>query len=307
MDLKERLHFQLGRIRNCMRAVLVNCPMNNAALSRTLGFWHEEGTHAHYITWSLLRDFVSEDSGNSSSFTTGNTIYLRRTNEPVILSNQRAVAFANIRAICQDAMAQIAQIIYEYVEQNPGATNASTATALNCRFDRNGGHKDHITHFVLKHLLANHSLSIGHKYTYSVSGDCVYQPRELEPVRLGSRGEDAVYRALTAAGLVVGVQYRLDGCVNDLTGAHLPFDFIIYSAAFPRGFALIEVDGIQHRMFVEYFHRNHEGFLAARERDRVKTTYCAGRGIVLFRLDYGPGHNPVAQLRLALAPYGLNI
>ena len=47
-----------------------------------------------------------------------------------------------------------------------------------------------------------------------------------------------------------------------------------------------EYNGKQHYEFIEYWHRNQDGFEAQKERDRRKADLCAAAGITLFIVPY---------------------
>lgn len=48
----------------------------------------------------------------------------------------------------------------------------------------------------------------------------------------------------------------------------------------------IEVDGIQHNKYTEYFHKDGAGLVEARRADIVKDSFSVENGIKLIRLDY---------------------
>jgi very-short-patch-repair endonuclease len=62
-------------------------------------------------------------------------------------------------------------------------------------------------------------------------------------------------------------------------GEHLYLDFYL-----PRYRIAFEYDGIQHNEYVEYFHKDEEGFRRAQERDARKEEICYAMGIILVRL-----------------------
>lgn len=47
----------------------------------------------------------------------------------------------------------------------------------------------------------------------------------------------------------------------------------------------VEYDGVQHRKYVEHFHRNINGLIEASKRDKNKNIFCEENGIKLVRLS----------------------
>jgi very-short-patch-repair endonuclease len=47
-----------------------------------------------------------------------------------------------------------------------------------------------------------------------------------------------------------------------------------------------EIDGRQHLEYVQYFHKDHDGFVSHKERDRVKTEWLATNHYTLIRLAH---------------------
>ncbi len=52
----------------------------------------------------------------------------------------------------------------------------------------------------------------------------------------------------------------------------------------PQQMLIIEVCGVQHYKFVQHFHGNRQGFLAAKKRDRLKNDWCELNNIKLINL-----------------------
>lgn len=48
----------------------------------------------------------------------------------------------------------------------------------------------------------------------------------------------------------------------------------------------VEVDGIQHNKYTEFFHKDPSGLKQGWLKDKAKDTFCAENGIKLLRLDY---------------------
>ena len=94
-----------------------------------------------------------------------------------------------------------------------------------------------------------------------------------------SKGEDYIVSLLRAAH----VKFEREKTYPDLHGKRnvpLRFDFYL-----PDYQIHIEYDGIQHYQQISQF-TNHKGYLAARERDRKKNSYCLARNLKLYRIPY---------------------
>lgn len=53
-----------------------------------------------------------------------------------------------------------------------------------------------------------------------------------------------------------------------------------------QGYKLaFEVDGRQHDQYVEFYHRDREGYLSAKERDRLKKLWLEANGFTLIRFN----------------------
>jgi hypothetical protein len=63
-------------------------------------------------------------------------------------------------------------------------------------------------------------------------------------------------------------------------GTRLFFDFYIKDLG-----VLIEAQGRQHNEFVQHFHVDKAGFLAAKRRDSLKHAYCEQEGLTLVSFD----------------------
>ena len=94
-----------------------------------------------------------------------------------------------------------------------------------------------------------------------------------------SKGEDYIASLLRAAH----VKFEREKTYPDLHGKRnvpLRFDFYL-----PDYQIHIEYDGIQHYQQISQF-TNYKGYLAARERDRKKNSYCLARSLKLYRIPY---------------------
>ena len=94
-----------------------------------------------------------------------------------------------------------------------------------------------------------------------------------------SKGEDYIVSLLRAAH----VKFEREKTYPDLHGKRnvpLRYDFYL-----PNFGICIEYDSEIHFQQVVHF-TTHRGYLAARERDRKKNSYCLARGIKLYRIPY---------------------
>jgi hypothetical protein len=63
-------------------------------------------------------------------------------------------------------------------------------------------------------------------------------------------------------------------------GTRLFFDFFIKDLG-----VLVEAQGRQHTEFIQHFHVDRDGFMAAKRRDNLKHEYCEKEGLVLVSFD----------------------
>ena len=94
-----------------------------------------------------------------------------------------------------------------------------------------------------------------------------------------SKGEDYIVSLLRTAH----VRFEREKTYSDLHGKRnvpLRFDFYL-----PDYQIHIEYDSEIHFQQVAHF-TTHKGYLAARERDRKKNSYCLARGLKLYRIPY---------------------
>jgi hypothetical protein len=78
-------------------------------------------------------------------------------------------------------------------------------------------------------------------------------------------------------------------CVGD----NLTLDFFI-----PRKMIAVEVQGRQHKQFVEFFHRDKDGFLGQLKRDKRKSAWCQLNNIRLVKIDTGESKENIINLLL---------
>ena len=94
-----------------------------------------------------------------------------------------------------------------------------------------------------------------------------------------SKGEDYIVSLLRAAHM----KFEREKTFPDLHGKRnvpLRFDFYLPSLEI-----LVEYDSEIHFQQVAHF-TTHKGYLAARERDRKKNSYCLARSLKLYRIPY---------------------
>lgn len=95
-----------------------------------------------------------------------------------------------------------------------------------------------------------------------------------------SKGEGAIARFLDKVECEYTRQYKTEECKNIKP---LPFDFAIFDCTREKLMALIEFDGAQHRMPIEYF-GGEEGFLYRKTNDDIKNRFCENKNIPLLRI-----------------------
>lgn len=104
-----------------------------------------------------------------------------------------------------------------------------------------------------------------------------------------SSNEQFIKGILDNLGVEYTQQYSIPGCRKNQT---LLFDFAIFKEN--ELLALIEYDGKQHFEPIEYFGGEAQ-FLASKERDEIKDTYCMEHGIPLYRLPYTMTNKEIEQ------------
>lgn len=98
-----------------------------------------------------------------------------------------------------------------------------------------------------------------------------------------SKGERRVSEVLDAMSVSYVIQYTFDDCRAKLP---LPFDHAVFTTS---GLVVIEYDGVHHFQPVVYSGNELEAirkFKYRQRNDRIKTEYCASRGIPLIRINY---------------------
>ena len=98
---------------------------------------------------------------------------------------------------------------------------------------------------------------------------------------LVSSGEGIVKDFLTKQGVHFLTQRDTLKCVNPDTGHVMPYDFEM-----PEKKIVIEVQGEQHRTFIEMFHVDMEGFLYQQKKDAYKKKFAEERGYKVIELWY---------------------
>ena len=92
-----------------------------------------------------------------------------------------------------------------------------------------------------------------------------------------SKGEEKILQIL----LKNNIQVIREKTFTDLKRGKYRFDFYL-----PQFNICIEYDGPQHFQYIKYFYKKQKDFLAARERDRRKNSYCLSHNINLYRIPY---------------------
>lgn len=92
-----------------------------------------------------------------------------------------------------------------------------------------------------------------------------------------SKGEEKIREIL----IFNHIDFIREKTFNDLKKGKYRFDFYL-----PLYNVCIEYDGEQHYKQIKHFYKTRKDFLAARERDRRKNSYCLAQNIKLYRIPY---------------------
>ena len=92
-----------------------------------------------------------------------------------------------------------------------------------------------------------------------------------------SKGEEHVISLLKNSPY----KFEREKVCRDFRQGLYRFDFFL-----PQLNTCIEVDGVQHFMYVPHFYKTRQDFLKAKERDRLKNSYCLAHQIKLIRIPY---------------------
>ena len=79
------------------------------------------------------------------------------------------------------------------------------------------------------------------------------------------------------------IKFEREKRFSDLRNGRFRFDFYVYIQGGP---AIVEVQGEQHYQFVSRFYKSRKDFMAARERDRRKISYCLANQIPIYIIPY---------------------
>ena len=79
------------------------------------------------------------------------------------------------------------------------------------------------------------------------------------------------------------IKFEREKRFSDLRNGRFRFDFYVYLQDGP---AIVEVQGEQHYQFVSRFYKSRKDFMAARERDRRKISYCLANQIPIYIIPY---------------------
>ncbi len=96
-----------------------------------------------------------------------------------------------------------------------------------------------------------------------------------------SSGEAVVNDFLNKEGITFKTQFDTLKCINPLTKHVMPYDFEI-----PKYKLIIEVQGEQHRKFIECFHGTEEGFEYQQQKDSIKKSFAIDQGYKFMELWY---------------------
>ena len=79
------------------------------------------------------------------------------------------------------------------------------------------------------------------------------------------------------------IKFEREKRFSDLRNGRFRFDFYVYIQGGP---VIVEVQGEQHYQFVSRFYKSRKDFMAARERDRRKISYCLANQIPIYIIPY---------------------
>lgn len=79
------------------------------------------------------------------------------------------------------------------------------------------------------------------------------------------------------------IKFEREKRFSDLRNGRFRFDFYVYVQGGP---VIVEVQGEQHYQFVSRFYKSRKDFMAARERDRRKISYCLANQIPIYIIPY---------------------
>ena len=89
--------------------------------------------------------------------------------------------------------------------------------------------------------------------------------------------EQLVARLLKQAG----IPFQQEKIFKDCYNGHYKFDFYL-----PSKNSVLELNGMQHYKYTEFFHKKKTDFTKAQERDRRKISYCLANNITLYIIPY---------------------
>lgn len=101
-----------------------------------------------------------------------------------------------------------------------------------------------------------------------------------------SSGEAIIKKYLSSLDLKYLTQRKTLKCVNPDTGYVMPYDFEI-----PDKKIIIEVQGEQHRTFIERFHIDMEGFKYQQQKDAYKKEFAEEQGYQVIEIWYSDFEN----------------
>lgn len=102
------------------------------------------------------------------------------------------------------------------------------------------------------------------------------------PICAQSTGELLIYNNLKRKNILVETQKKFKACKYEKV---LPFDFYL-----PKYDLLIEYHGEQHYEYIEFFHKNYNGFLFRQQKDKIKKDY-AEKHHNFLEIPYWEFHN----------------
>lgn len=96
-----------------------------------------------------------------------------------------------------------------------------------------------------------------------------------------SSGETAVKEYLDKRNIRYKTQYDTLKCINPVTGHIMPYDFELSDKK-----VIIEIQGEQHRRYIEYFHGTEDGFIYQQNKDKHKKDFAVDKGYTYIEIWY---------------------
>lgn len=297
-DLRLMSERSIYRIACCMEVYTYFNPCCKAVLSRELGLEFNNGRPG-YIVQQIIHNYQSnykkmiQDSNSDKILVMKNiaaksidTLKLDAS-DILAIGNQgiksqpkdrdtfiKTVGY-DLHRIIQREITNLVYCIYRLVSLYDGELlQAHVASHLGLSLpDNTGKQKDWVVH-TLKHAITSQeiiSLTPGRNNQYfrvGKSPETFLPPgRIFKYTKQQSWGEAKLVSLFNDMNIQFIHQYIIPECRYIKP---LKFDFIVFMG---NNIILIEIDGEQHRRYVEHFHKSYEGFLRSITKDKIKNTF----------------------------------